>query len=217
MPEALPHHLGTDHTELMLTAADAQAMIPQLPAIYDEPFADSSQLPTFLVSALARQHVTVALSGDGGDEMFGGYVRYHGIEQLGARHATCRRPLRRRAAGAIELVSADAWDKMAQPLPHRWKPTHVGDKILKGAAMLAQDDPLEMYRRSDLADAGAGAVPDRRARGARRARAARQPDRGARYGLATAAARHADLSAGRYPHQGRSGLDGGRASRCACR
>jgi asparagine synthase (glutamine-hydrolysing) len=145
--EAVARHLGTDHTGLVLSAADAQAIIPQLPAIYDEPFADSSQLPTFLVSRLARGQVTVALSGDGGDEVFGGYVRYQGIARLAGIARRLPGPLRRLAAGAIELVSADAWDMLARPLPARLRPSHPGDKIRKGAAILGKDDPLEMYRR----------------------------------------------------------------------
>jgi asparagine synthase (glutamine-hydrolysing) len=141
------HHLGTDHTELILSAADAQALIPQLPTIYDEPFADSSQLPTCLVSRLARTDVTVALSGDGGDEGFGGYVRYWGVDRLwrSAQHLPSR--IRRAAAGSIALLSADAWDLLARPLPRRLKPAHFGDKILKGAAALSEEGPLDMYRR----------------------------------------------------------------------
>ena len=145
--KAVAHHLGTDHTELVLSAADAQAIIPQLPTIYDEPFADSSQLPTFLVSRLARGQVTVALSGDGGDEVFGGYVRYQGIARLAGVARRLPGPLRRLAANAIELVSADAWDMLARALPSRLRPSHPGDKIRKGAAILGKDDPLDMYRR----------------------------------------------------------------------
>jgi asparagine synthase (glutamine-hydrolysing) len=131
----------------VLSVADALALIPQLPAIYDEPFADSSQLPTVLVSKLARTQVTVALSGDGGDETFGGYVRYWSVDRLWrtARHVPSA--IRRVAGNSIALLSADAWDTLARPLPRGLKPAHFGDKIHKGAGVLGEQEPLAMYRR----------------------------------------------------------------------
>jgi asparagine synthase (glutamine-hydrolysing) len=144
---AVAQHLGTDHTDLVLSADDALALIPQLPTMFDEPFADSSQLPTHLVSRLARRHVTVALSGDGGDEAFGGYVRYQGIDRLwrAMRHVPgCGRRL---GAQAVDLLGPAVWDSLATILPRQLRPTHFGDKMLKGAALLTADTPLEMYRR----------------------------------------------------------------------
>jgi asparagine synthase (glutamine-hydrolysing) len=139
--------LGSEHTELVLSAAEAQAVIPKLPAIYDEPFADSSQIPTYLVSRLARADVTVALSGDGGDEAFGGYVRYRGITGLWNVLRHVPRGFRHLGARAIQWVSPDAWDALTPALPRRIRPTHFGDKVLKGAKLLDADSPLEMYRR----------------------------------------------------------------------
>ncbi len=144
---AVARHLGTEHTELILSAAEAQAVIPKLPAIYDEPFADSSQIPTYLVSQLARSKVTVALSGDGGDEVFGGYVRYRGIAGLwntlrhvpsGARHF---------GASAIRWLSPEGYDVLGRAVPRGLRPTHFGDKIHKAAGLLDADGPIEMYRR----------------------------------------------------------------------
>jgi asparagine synthase (glutamine-hydrolysing) len=139
--------LGSDHTELVLSAAEAQAVIPKLPTIYDEPFADSSQIPTYLVSRLARAHVTVALSGDGGDEAFGGYVRYRGIIGLWNTMRHVPRGLRRLGAHAIQMLSPAGWDLLSPMLPRGLRPTHFGDKILKGAKLLDAGSPLEMYGR----------------------------------------------------------------------
>lgn len=107
---AVAAHLGTEHTELYVEPRQALDVVPLLPAIYDEPFADSSQIPTFLVSQLARQHVTVALSGDAGDEIFAGYERYAVGQTILRRFGWIPGPLRRGMAIACEHFPADLWD-----------------------------------------------------------------------------------------------------------
>jgi asparagine synthase (glutamine-hydrolysing) len=142
---AVAQHLGTDHTELVIDPAHARDVIPDLPFMYDEPFSDSSQIPTYLVSKLAREKVTVSLSGDGGDEIFAGYVRYLGIDRVWNAAGNVPAPLRRLGAGAIQLLSPDAWDSLFSPVPASRKPKFLGDKIHKGAAILAERDADAMY------------------------------------------------------------------------
>ena len=113
---AVAKHLGTDHAELFVTAAEAQAVISQLPAMYDEPFADSSQIPTHLVCRAARQHVTVALSGDAGDELFGGYNRYFWGPRIWAKLAWMPYPMRQALGAAISAMPVAGWDAIAKPL-----------------------------------------------------------------------------------------------------
>jgi asparagine synthase (glutamine-hydrolysing) len=145
---AVAQHLGTEHTELVVTPYEAMEVIPRLATIYDEPFADSSQIPTFLVSQLARQHVTVALSGDAGDELFGGYNRYAWAKRLwGAMNF--QRPVRKLAARSIRALSPEAWVRVfacAKPLvPRRWQAAQMGDKLHKFAD-LVDCSRQELYR-----------------------------------------------------------------------
>ena len=108
---AVARHLRTEHTELTVTSKQALDVIPKLPDMYDEPFADSSQIPTYLVSAMTRQHVTVALSGDGGDELFGGYNRYQLAQRFWHKLALIPRPLRRAFAQMLQALPADRWSE----------------------------------------------------------------------------------------------------------
>lgn len=146
---AVARHLGTEHTELYVTPQDAMDVIPNLSAIYDEPFADSSQMPTCLVSRLARHHVTVSLSGDGGDELFGGYNRYFWARSLWRKFGWMPHPLRAALAGVLTTVPPASWNtvfqKLGQWLPARLRYANPGDKLHKAAEILAVRSPEEIY------------------------------------------------------------------------
>jgi asparagine synthase (glutamine-hydrolysing) len=137
---AVAKHLDTEHTEVFVSAAEAQAVIPLLPTMYDEPFADSSQIPTHLVCRAARQQVTVALSGDAGDELFGGYNRYFWGPRIWSRLAWLPYPARQALGSAIGTVPTAAWDALAKPLnallPGPQGVARAGDKAHKLAARL---------------------------------------------------------------------------------
>lgn len=142
-------HLKTHHTELYVTPEDAMAVIPRLPAIYDEPFSDSSQIPTFLVSQLARRHVTVSLSGDGGDELFAGYNRYLLGESVWNKIGWMPKGSRAVAASALTTVSPRTWDRaftgLKPFLPSRLQQRAPGDRLHKLAEMLTVPDAEAMY------------------------------------------------------------------------
>ncbi len=147
---AVARHLGTDHTEMMVTPSDLLAVVPRLPGMYDEPFSDSSQVPTALVAALARRHVTVILSGDGGDELFGGYSRYALGQRLWRRMRKIPQPMRNATGRAISLVSAKGWDRVLAPLgapmPQGFRGRITGDRVLKAAGLLSRETFEQLYR-----------------------------------------------------------------------
>lgn len=135
-------HLGTEHTELYVSARQALDVIPMLPKLYAEPFADSSQIPTYLVSHLARQQVTVSLSGDAGDELFCGYNRYQVMAKLWGKLQCVPRPLRNAASVAITAVPPAGWDALGRLL----SVARLGDRLHKGAALLGSESVAELYR-----------------------------------------------------------------------
>jgi asparagine synthase (glutamine-hydrolysing) len=156
--KAVAAHLGTDHTELYVTPAEAMQVVPLLPEMYDEPFADSSQIPTHLVSRLARQHVAVALSGDAGDELFCGYSRYLITQRLWSRISAVPIPVRRVAASAIRGVPEASWNRLAglagRVLPLGRRFNRPGEKLHKGARAMCgvNADALYLHAVSQWAD-----------------------------------------------------------------
>ncbi len=149
--KAVAKHLGTDHSELYVSPVEAQAVIPRLPTLYDEPFSDSSQIPTFLVAQMTRRDVTVALSGDGGDELFGGYNRYVMVTALWRKLAWLPLPMRKLAAAAIRALSPRAWNRLyallMPMLPERLQSGRVGHKAHKLAEVIDSISPEMIYHR----------------------------------------------------------------------
>jgi asparagine synthase (glutamine-hydrolysing) len=172
---AVAAYLGTDHTELYVSPAEAREVIPELPTIYDEPFADSSQIPTYLLSKLTREHVTVALSGDGGDELFAGYTRHRFARLASGMPA----PMGKALACGIGVAGPALWERVFSLLPTEWRPKLAPDKMHKASRLFrageesgyltlvsAWDDPDELViggkePKGPIFDAGlARALPD---------------------------------------------------------
>lgn len=145
--QAVAQHLGCDHTELYITPKTAIDVIPQLPTIYDEPFADSSQIPTFLVAQLARQKVTVSLSGDGGDEIFGGYSQYFWGQNIWRSLGWIPAPLRGIIAKMITGLSPDTWNHLFKQLPvSPFSYFPAGDSLYRLAGVLSEKQGEGIYK-----------------------------------------------------------------------
>lgn len=148
--KTIAKYLGTDHTELIVSPNDALAVIPEMAHIYDEPFGDSSQIPTFLVSQMASKFVKVSLSGDGGDEIFGGYNRYLKAEMF---KRILKRPLlyRRMLSSGINFLSPQVWDQLVNILsffcPGDLVDGKAGDKLYKFSGILTAKDETEIFNR----------------------------------------------------------------------
>lgn len=142
---AVARHIGTDHTELTVTPEEAMGVIPQLPALYDEPFADASQIPTYLVSKLTRRHVTVALSGDGGDEGFAGYNR-HAMALRWQQWQSWPGGLRHMLASLCTILPPGQWDTLMRMMPQRIRVPQFGEKLAKLGSALNAGSILDYYR-----------------------------------------------------------------------
>ncbi|MGE5892873.1 MAG: asparagine synthase (glutamine-hydrolyzing) [bacterium] len=146
---AVARHLQTDHTELCVTPQDAVDAVPLMPSVYDEPFSDDSQIPTFLLSRLTRRHVTVSLSGDGGDELFAGYNRHFRGRRLWNVMRLTPAGLRARIGHLILSVPPHRWDQAMVPfqlfLPARYRERLPGERLHKLAGVIASRSQEEMY------------------------------------------------------------------------
>ena len=139
-------HLGTDHAEMYVRSEEALGLIPEVASWYDEPLADNSMIATYLVSRLARERVTIALSGDGGDELFGGYPWYRRGWALGATLGRVPRSVRASLASAIRFLSVKSWDRVGNVVPRRLRPERVGDRAHKVAMLLDFSRSDHVYR-----------------------------------------------------------------------
>lgn len=146
---AVASYLGTEHTEFVVTPKEAMDVIPSLPILYDEPFADVSQIPTCMVSRLASQHVSVCLSGDGGDELFGGYNRYVGGMKLWRKLAYLPIGIRKKIGSVMVRIPPSLWDavfdRLGGLLPRNWRFQTPGDKLHKLADILSFQSVDEIY------------------------------------------------------------------------
>lgn len=148
--KAVAQYLRTEHTELYVSPQQAMDVIPRLPTLYDEPFSDSSQIPTFLVSEMTRQHVTVSLSGDAGDELFGGYNRYLLANSLWGMVSRVPSWGRAWCASVLTTLTPNQWNRLLGPfqgvIPIKWRLSNLGDKIHKGASVLGNDSLEMLYK-----------------------------------------------------------------------
>jgi len=147
--KAIAKHLGTNHTELYVTPEDTLGVIPKLPSLYDEPFSDQSQIPTYLVSQLAKESVTVSLSGDGGDELFAGYNRHFLGRSIWQKIGWIPPNLRHIAAGGITAIAPQTWDNILDNvnplLPKKLRYSSWGDYLHRLAKVLPAKNPQTMY------------------------------------------------------------------------
>lgn len=147
--KTVARHLKTEHTELYVTDREALNVVPLLPSLYDEPFSDSSQIPTFLVSQMTKQHVTVALSGDGADELFGGYNRYFWANKIWKKIGFLPHSARKDIAHLLTISSPDKlndqFSSISNYLPKRYRYKNFGDKLHKLAEILSLSSKEETY------------------------------------------------------------------------